>query len=465
MSRLAANAQVWTAVYEAFASVNFGAYDYNSIKTSLIEYIKLNFPEVFNDFIETSEVIVIIENFAYIAELCAYRIDVSAHENFISTAQRKESILRLAKFISYTASRPLPARGLVKITSVRTTENVTDSLGTNITNYTVRWNDTNNSNWKDQFITILNKSMQQSVGYVNPQDRFQIQDVLFELYHMNNTTMTNGIISYSVSTPTNTLPFELVPVTYDPTYNIIERRPDNSSTFSILYGQDGLGDSSETTGFFMFTKQGKLNKIVAEFDGITPNQSFVVSTHNVNDIDVWVNNVNSEGKLIQTTGDPNYGEWVAVDTTYNQNIMYNTITQPNKYEIETLPNNQIKIRFGDGTYADIPSGKFNIWTRTSADSDEIIPRNSIVDKTASIPYIDGAGKTQTLTITFSLISPLQNGSSAESIERIRINAPGSYYAQDRMVNGTDYNTLMLQDPTIIKLQSNTGQIPGHYCHY
>ena len=67
--------------------------------------------------------------FAYIGELFAYRLDLNAHENFITQAQRKESILRLAKLISYTPTRNLPARGLVKYTSITTTEQIFDSNG------------------------------------------------------------------------------------------------------------------------------------------------------------------------------------------------------------------------------------------------------------------------------------------------------------------------------------------------
>ena len=114
MSRLVSRSETWERAYEAFQSINFAAFDYNTVKQSLLDYMKLYFPETFNDYIESSEFVAIVEIFAYVAELMAYRLDINAHENFISTAQRKESILRLAKLVSYTASRPLPARGVAK---------------------------------------------------------------------------------------------------------------------------------------------------------------------------------------------------------------------------------------------------------------------------------------------------------------------------------------------------------------
>ena len=124
--RIISSAESWEKTYEAFNNINFAAFDFNTIKSSMIDYIKLYFPETFNDYIESSEFIALLELFAYLGELMAYRIDVTSQENFIPTAQRKDSILRLAKLISYAASRNIPARALVKITSVRTTEVVYD---------------------------------------------------------------------------------------------------------------------------------------------------------------------------------------------------------------------------------------------------------------------------------------------------------------------------------------------------
>ena len=117
-------AESWTKIYQAFSQINFAAYDYDSIKLSIIDYIRIYYPENFNDFIESSELITLIESFAYVAEQLAYRMDMLSHENFITTAQRKQSILKLAKLISYAPSRNIPARGLVKITSILLSERI-----------------------------------------------------------------------------------------------------------------------------------------------------------------------------------------------------------------------------------------------------------------------------------------------------------------------------------------------------
>lgn len=462
MSRLIARAENWEQVYTAYTNINFSAFDFNTVKRSLIDYIKLYFPESYNDFIESSELIAILELFAYVSELLAYRLDIDAHENFLSTAQRKESVLRLAKLISYTADRQLPARGLVKITSVSTTETVLDSFGTNLSNRIIRWNDITNPYWKDQFILVMNKIMEQSYGSVNASDRFQLDNVLFEIYSLGINPITPGVYTYSASVNGQSLPMELVPVEYNKDNGIIERRPYNNSNFTILYGQDGLGDTSDTTGFFCFTKQGTLQRYSGTFDGVTPNQIYEFPITGINETDIWVNNIDPiTGAILDDTTllnhrDPAFGktgEWIQVDVAHAQNVIFNTNPRRNKYEIETRDNSGARVIFGDGEFANIPTGTFNFWARTSVDQDIIIPQASVTNKSAKFSYTNIYNQSHTFSFTFSLVDSLQNNSAAEDIEHIRTSAPAAYYSQNRMVNGQDYNTFMLQDSSILKLRS------------
>lgn len=461
MSRIISRAESWEAVYTAFQNINFTAFDFDAVKQSLLEYIKLTFPETFNDYIESSEFIAIIESFAYIAELLAYRLDMNAHENFISTAQRRDSVLRLAKLVSYAASRPLPARGLVKISSVSTTEPVIDANGVDLANQTIRWNDSGNSSWKEQFLLVMNRVLEQQFGSVSPFDRFQVQDVLFEMYGVNLIPLPRGVFQYNVTVNGDSLPMELVPITHDDAYGIIERRPENNTNFTLLYGSDGNGDASDTTGFFCFTKQGTLQRFAAEFDGITPNQVYEVNATNINDTDVWVNGVDPTTREILDVPpdfsfrvhDGRSGEWKQVDLAHAQNIIFNTNPNRNKYEVETLIDNKVRLIFGDGEFADIPSGSFDVWTRSSVDEDIIVPQAAAVNVPVSFTYTDSFNRVQTFSFSFTLINSLQNASAAEDLERIRATAPAVYYTQDRMVNGEDYNIYMLQDPSIVKLRA------------
>ena len=455
MSRLISKAEGFEVAYEAYQNINFNAFDFFTIKQSMIDYIKLYFPENFNDFIESSEFIALIELFAYLGEILAYRYDLNTHENIIDFAERKQSVLRLAKFISYKASRNVPARGLVRLDTVTTSETIFDSKGVNLSNRTIKWNDTSNVDWKDQFFIVMNRILEQDFGTVSPNERVQVNDILFELYPLINQTVARNAIPYQTAITNVNYDMELVSSKLTE-FGPQEARPQNNGAFNIVYGSDGLGDGSSTTGFFLYTKQGSLSKSTTTFDGIIPNQTFDIGVDNINETDVWINKIDANtGDTVDdgssTTG--RSGEWNEVDLANAQNIIFNTNPNRGKYEIETLEDDNVRLVFGDGEFSDIPSGTFDIWYRTSVDAEIFIPKNGVVNKPGAFTYLDRNSRTQTFNFTFSLISSLQNNSPSEDIEQIRRIAPSVYYTQDRMVNGRDYNSFPLQDPSILKLRT------------
>ncbi len=118
-------AEDWDIAYKAYSNVNFQAYDFETIRTAMIEYIRTNFPENFNDYIESSEFIAIIELLAYMAQSIAFRMDVNTRENFLETAERKDSVYKLARQLGYNPKRNVAAGGLLKIVNVSPTEPLT----------------------------------------------------------------------------------------------------------------------------------------------------------------------------------------------------------------------------------------------------------------------------------------------------------------------------------------------------
>jgi hypothetical protein len=438
-------AEAWDKVYDAFEQINFTAYDYDTVKESLLQYLKIYHAENFNDFIESGDLVAVLEIFAMVAEMLAYRIDMVSHENFITTAQRKQSILRLARLISYRASRNIPARGLVKINTIQTSEQVFDSLGNDLTNVQITWNDPNNTNWKEQFFLVMNKVM--TTKYGQPQKAFQIGDVLMHLYTMNNgeDAFKNGVQAFSAGGAGDQFPMEVVPVDLDEN-GPFERAPDLNSQMSILFASDGKGDGSDYTGFLMFVKQGTLLR--TDYTILEPieNRRIELDAININDTDVWVYRVDDDNQIIEN--------WKRVETLNEQNISFNNdLDTRQKFEIETLEGDRVAVLFGDGDFSDAPVGNFQIWTRVSVNQNINIPKSQIVDQRLSFNYANSANVIQSFSLTFSLVSAMQNNSASEQIEHIRQAAPATYYAQNRMVNGQDYNTYMLKDPSILKLKT------------
>lgn len=438
------SAESWQKAYQAFNQVNFTSFDYDSIKSSIISYLQIYFPESFNDFIESSELIAICESFAYVAEQISYRLDMLSHEQFITSAQRKQSILKLAKIISYKPSRNIPARGLVKISSITTSENVFDSQGSNLSGLTIIWNDPNNANWKEQFFLVLNRTLNGQFGQYTSLK--QVGDVMMQLYTFNTTknSLNNGVFRFTADTGLQTFPMEIVPVELSDN-GPFEKTPDINAQLSVIYAEDGLGDSSDYTGMLMYIKQGILSYLPYTIANAIPNQALTLAPINVNDTDVWVVEVDGNGTIQKI--------WEQVENLADTNLSFNTIKNRSKYEVETLENDSIKLLFGDGDFSDMPIGSYYFWMRQSANTTIVIPPSKMVNEQFSFQYIATDGTNQQSSITFNLTATIQNSAASESIEHIRQAAPATYYAQNRMVNGQDYNTYMLRDQSILRLVS------------
>ncbi len=125
-------AEDWKKIYQSFQQADFKSYDFETLRRTMVAYLRENYPDDFNDFVESSEYVALIDLIAYIAQALSFRVDLNARENFLETAERRNSVLRLARLINYNAKRNLPATGLLKVVALSTTQDVRDSTGTNL---------------------------------------------------------------------------------------------------------------------------------------------------------------------------------------------------------------------------------------------------------------------------------------------------------------------------------------------
>ena len=93
--------QDWQKIYRSFQQADFLSYDFDTIRRTMIQYLRSNYPEDFNDYIESSEYIALIDLIAYLGQNLSFRVDLNARENFIDTAAKESSILRLSRFLGY----------------------------------------------------------------------------------------------------------------------------------------------------------------------------------------------------------------------------------------------------------------------------------------------------------------------------------------------------------------------------
>jgi len=90
----------WQKIYQSFKNADFQSYDFENLRRTMIEYVRTNFPEDFNDYIESSEYLALIDLIAFVGQSIAFRVDLNARENFLELAERRESVLRLSRMIN-----------------------------------------------------------------------------------------------------------------------------------------------------------------------------------------------------------------------------------------------------------------------------------------------------------------------------------------------------------------------------
>ena len=441
-------AQDWQKIYTSFQQADFKSYDFETIRRTMIAYLRENYPEDFNDYVESSEYIALIDLIAYIAESFSFRVDLNARENFLETAARRNSILRLARLINYNPKRNQPATGLLKIVSVATTQTVTDSTGTVISSNTILWNDPNNPNYRQNFIDILNAANVSGQNYGKPRESKSIGGIDTEIYTINSSNIDVPIYTFNKTISGLALNFEIVPASVNNSDSIYELNPIPGTGFTYLYRNDGAGDSSPNAGFFVLFKQGSSSSF--NFNIAQPVANYVqpVNVNNINNSDVWLYQLNDFGQL-QTY-------WTQVSSIVGNNVIYNSNNANNRtlYEVVTQDNDAVNLVFGDGTFANIPSGSFRLYLRTSANTNFSIKPTDLQGITISIPYTDINGAAQTLTITGSLQQSVYNAAASESNNSIVTNAPQTYYSQNRMITGEDYNIVPLSaSQNIIKVKA------------
>ena len=440
-------AEDWTKIYQSFNNAEFKSYDFDTLRRTMISYLRKNYPEDFNDYIESSEYLAIIDMIAFLGQNLSYRTDLNARENYLELAERRESVLRLARLLSYNVTRNQAANGFLKITAVQTSENVIDSNGNSLSGRSILWNDNVNNDWFEHFVKILNAANNVSNQFGRPVNNQVIDGIPTEQYTFE--TNNGGIPIYAFNRDVNGegLDFEVVSTIID-NGELKEATPKPAEPLSYIYRDNGRGPGASSTGFFMHFRQGRLQRGDFSVDFPVPNQKIDIDTTNINNSDVWLFGLDSASR--ETT------EWTKIDAVEGNNIVYNSISKniKNVFSVLSRADDRISLIFSDGVFGNLPTGTFRVYYRTSANSDVVILPNNIKDVQVTIPYISSTGRTETLVLTLSLQETISNSASSESTDSIRNNASSTYYTQNRMVTGEDYNVGPLgvsQD--IIKVKS------------
>jgi hypothetical protein len=426
-------AEDWKKIYQSFREADFQSYDFSTLRKSMVDYLQLYYPEDFNDFIESSEYVALIDLIAFMGQSLAFRADLNTRENFIDTAERRDSILRLARLVSYVPKRNIPASGFLKINSVSTTESVLDSNGVQLANIPIVFNDPANPNWLEQFNTILNLAFVSGQKVGKPGNSTVIDGVKHEEYSVQISPTALPTIPFSASVDGTSTEFELVSATTIDREVVYEPNVGPSGKFNIIYKNDNLGYASESTGFFFYFKQGRLNSLDLAFRESLKNRVAGIDVSNINNNDLWLYQADNNGEFNLI--------WQQVPSVAGINIAYNPEDTAERriYQVNTRLNDEIDLVFGDGAFAEVPQGTFRLYHRISNGLSYTINPEEMQNITISKSYVSKRGRLETLVFSVSLLYTVTNATTRESIEEVRLKAPQQYYTQNRMVNGEDYN--------------------------
>ena len=420
----------WQSTYKTYIDANFKSYNYETLRTSFINYLQLQYPETFNDYTESSEFIALLDVIAFMGQGLSFRNDLNARENFIDTAERRDSVVKLANLVSYTPKRNIAGQGYLKVTSLSTSQNLTDINGLNLSNIQILWNDPANPNWQEQFNTIMNAAMVSTQRIGRPGNTTDILGVTTSEYSLQIPTTVLPIVPFTASINGSSMNFELVSSSTIGEDYVYEIPPSPSGIFNILYRNDKLGYGSSETGFFFYFTQGSLQNYDFTLTQQIANQTIPIGAiQGINNTDTWLYQLNNDGTRTQ---------WKQVDNVY-ANSPQSSSTGTNIFSVSSGTNDQVSYVFGDGVFSTIPVGNFRAYVRSGNALTYTIDPSEMTGISVQLSYISANGNIETLTFGLSLQQVANTAQARETLANIKQRAPTRFYTQNRMVNGEDYN--------------------------
>lgn len=426
-------AEDWKRIYQTFQNADFQSYDFENLRRVMISYIRENYPEDFNDYVESSEYLALIDLIAFMGQSISFRTDLNARDNFLELAERRESVLRLSRLLGYNAKRNICASGLLKFSSVSTTQNIFDSNGRNLSGQVIGWNDPANANWYDQFIKVLNAALPNSAQFGNSIDKKEIYNIPTEQYRFQSANADVPVYTFTKAVDGRNMIFEIVSTTFKDSEELYEESPSIGNKLAFIYRNDGKGNASQNTGFFLHFKQGVLNQGTFQITQPSTNETVDIDAININNSDIWLYRLDQNGLESEY--------WKQVPSLEGNNIIYNSLNKSirNIYGAVTRAGDRVSLVFSDGTFGNLPLGSFRTYYRVSNGLNYTINPRDIRNVSIEIPYISSSSQIETLTVTLNLQSTVDNSSDTESNASIKSNAPATYYTQNRMITAEDYN--------------------------
>jgi hypothetical protein len=398
--------------------LNYTDYSFNEIVSQVNDRLREDPEKRFDSFLDSSVAQTMIDIFAATTDMTNYYVERRAEEQFLDTARLKSSIIQLSKILGYVIQRPVPAQSSIKIIIkgilpeyLGIGDTVTFPKYTTVFSYGGKPYILKNDyvyTFSSSDITLgKQKSFKKEISVSVP----------------NGTALTlnsAGLVPTSITTPIEIIQGEIKTKTFEgdsnnQVGNIFQKYDIDDTTFSNLFGLEDL-KYDIVTG--TTTKNEDLTRVVVTDASTTIADALILdSLYEIDRRSI----LTSETVLAQTS---------------------TLATVPNVCSIRTKTNQGVEILFGDNKIAakGVETTNQNLHIQYLSTQGSAANESGVTDKklTTSNSFLSNTGYSLTNNIDFKFNSGIIGGADLESIDSIKLNAPGLFYSLDRLITSKDY---------------------------
>lgn len=407
--------------------------DYQSHKDALLQRVRARYPRVWNDFLNNSFGIVLVDIIAWSTATVAFLINRAAGENFIGTMTLRESAVNIGSLIGYQLRGPTGATVACEasIPQPQATATVTISKGTIIRS-------TGSSPLpfevaQNYVITPGNTTPVTPIVTISP--ILSGPNILSSFVILTTGSSNVDLLDTTIDLTLYVQAGQIFQVTGDSASYVIQEiqaSPGAISNNRIVLTTPYAGSSGSKSAQVY-------DRRIELIQGLTVTDSFVSPAQNSPSFIVKLSTtpVIQDSVQVAVNGNP-YG---------SVNSFAKSAGDATDFIFKTSPSGQSLVIFGDGAFgALIPTGAVIMVTyRVGGGTGGNVPLNSF--NTSITGLLSSTSSPITIQIS-NTTSVGSGGQDAETLEQARINIPAASRTNDRAVTLEDYQTVAMSFSTV-----------------
>lgn len=393
--------------------LNYTNLSYSEIKDGLVSRMAQD-PR-FSNFTESQLNTVLLEIFTATTDFTNYYIGRRAEESFLDSAKLRSSVIMLSKMLGYVVQRPIPATTSIKIKLKSGTLGQTFSLAAGKTftfnglnyilkdtiSYTITQDDVNNFATNPEYVLVLEFYDKNQKGILKHTEQIADSDKV-PVY------LIQGDIKLYDVAPTDNPKLN----TRFQTYKILDK--DFSNMFgSEDYGYDNTNGTTEVT--YNLTRVGVGDSLVQAFSQTAGESSFNNSGEFYIDRRSFLND--STFPALTARGSGSNSKYCVIRTAIDDNV---------------------EVLFADDNIGKIgPKDLQHLYVKYLSTKGAAGNQVGVINKIITSQEISFQDFNQS-NVEFTLRKNITGGADRESIDSMKVNAPGIFYSLDRCVSSKDY---------------------------